>query len=174
MYGPWTGDGCGTRRDRDVNVAINIKNEGLRILRLDSVQVLSLGTSDTAYRGNVRQPVKRLFCWMRFPLKQEARALLPGNERRVVHTKILTKFIFPHKFAILIFPAKIPPMIPHGFPNLFHFFHNFPQVFHSSKRFSWGLALVWGILFLNSRSTLQGRINVKNRKQNAPETLDFS
>ena len=54
----WQCQHCGTCHDRDVNAAQNIRNEALRILRLCSVQVLSLGTSDTAWGGSVRQPGK--------------------------------------------------------------------------------------------------------------------
>jgi putative transposase len=46
----WTCNKCQNHHDRDINAAINIKNEALRIL--------SLGTSDTANGGNVRQPGK--------------------------------------------------------------------------------------------------------------------
>ncbi|MGL4502031.1 MAG: RNA-guided endonuclease TnpB family protein, partial [Planktothrix sp.] len=42
--------------DRDINAAVNIKNEALRILRLGSVQVLSLGTSDTASLRGCQSP----------------------------------------------------------------------------------------------------------------------
>lgn len=42
----WTCSKCNSQHDRDINAAINIRNEGLRIL--------SLGTRDTANRGNVR------------------------------------------------------------------------------------------------------------------------
>ena len=46
----WTCSKCHSTHDRDINAAINIRNEGLRIL--------SLGTSDTANGGYVRQPGK--------------------------------------------------------------------------------------------------------------------
>ncbi|MFB2969055.1 zinc ribbon domain-containing protein, partial [Aerosakkonema sp. BLCC-F183] len=42
----WECLNCKTKHDRDVNAAINIRDEGLRIL--------SLGTSDTAPGGDVR------------------------------------------------------------------------------------------------------------------------
>lgn len=47
----WQCDLCGTKHDRDVNAAINIRDEGLRIL--------ALGTSATAKGGNVSPKVGR-------------------------------------------------------------------------------------------------------------------
>ena len=46
----WTCNKCHTHHDRDVNAAINIRNEALRIL--------DLGTRSTANGGNVSQPGK--------------------------------------------------------------------------------------------------------------------
>ncbi|WP_055077192.1 IS200/IS605 family element RNA-guided endonuclease TnpB [Pseudanabaena sp. 'Roaring Creek'] len=54
----WTCNYCGTRHDRDVNAAINIRNEALRILRLGSVRVISLGTSESACGGDVSRSGK--------------------------------------------------------------------------------------------------------------------
>ncbi|NCR81780.1 MAG: transposase [Microcystis aeruginosa K13-10] len=57
----WTCEHCKTTHDRDINAAINIKNEALRIL--------SLGTSDTAYRGDVRPKVGRKSVLRQSPVK---------------------------------------------------------------------------------------------------------
>jgi putative transposase len=57
----WTCEHCQTKHDRDINAAINIRNEALRIL--------SLGTSDTAYRGDVRPKVGRKSVLRQSPVK---------------------------------------------------------------------------------------------------------
>ncbi len=57
----WTCEYCQTTHDRDINAATNIRNEALRIL--------ALGTSDTAYRGDVRPKVGRKSVLRQSPLK---------------------------------------------------------------------------------------------------------
>jgi putative transposase len=50
----WTCEHCQTNHDRNINASINIRNEALRIL--------SLGTSDTANRGDVRRLGGEISC----------------------------------------------------------------------------------------------------------------
>jgi putative transposase len=57
----WTCEHCQTKHDRDINAATNIRNEALRIL--------SLGTSDTAYRGDVRPKAGRKSVLRQSPVK---------------------------------------------------------------------------------------------------------
>ena len=57
----WTCEHCKTIHDRDINAAINIRDESLRIL--------SLGTSDTAYRGDVRPKAGRKSVLRQSPVK---------------------------------------------------------------------------------------------------------
>lgn len=57
----WTCEHCQTIHDRDLNAATNIRNEALRIL--------SLGTSDTAYGGDVRPKAGRKSVLRQSPVK---------------------------------------------------------------------------------------------------------
>ena len=57
----WTCEHCKTIHDRDINAAINIRDEALRIL--------SLGTSDTAYGGDVRPKGGRKSVLRQSPVK---------------------------------------------------------------------------------------------------------
>ena len=57
----WTCEHCQTTHDRDINAAINIRNEALRIL--------SLGTSDTAYGGDIRPKGGRKSVLRQSPVK---------------------------------------------------------------------------------------------------------
>jgi putative transposase len=57
----WTCEHCGTHHDRDVNAAINIRNEALRIL--------ALGTSASACGGDVSRSGKTSVLWDAIPVE---------------------------------------------------------------------------------------------------------
>ena len=57
----WTCKSCGTRHDRDVNASINIKREGIRVLRENNITVISdnttAGTAGSNARGDRVNPL---------------------------------------------------------------------------------------------------------------------
>lgn len=54
----WTCEKCHTKHDRDTNAAINLRDEGLRILRLRSVQVFNLSAAEGLTSGTGDKAMK--------------------------------------------------------------------------------------------------------------------
>ncbi|HEY9210079.1 MAG TPA: zinc ribbon domain-containing protein, partial [Methylotenera sp.] len=66
----WTCDQCGTRHDRDINAAINIRNEAQRMI--------AAGIAVTANGGAVSQAKGRKSSALLAPLKLEAPSFTAG------------------------------------------------------------------------------------------------
>lgn len=69
----WQCNHCQTEHDRDVNAALNIRNEGLRIY--------SSGLGESADGGNVRPKRGRKSSIGRLPLSSEARTVFDGSAK---------------------------------------------------------------------------------------------
>ncbi|MDP1755022.1 MAG: RNA-guided endonuclease TnpB family protein, partial [Methylotenera sp.] len=66
----WTCDKCGTKHDRDINAAINIRNEAQRMI--------AAGAVATANGGTVSRKTGRKSSIARVPLKLEAPSFTAG------------------------------------------------------------------------------------------------
>ena len=73
----WTCPSCGKHHDREVNVAINIKREGIRILYQNKITVITsdntVGTTEIHAFGDSARPVD---IWLG-SMKKEGKATLP-------------------------------------------------------------------------------------------------